>query len=416
MHDHPVRITLQDDLRRSRLTVFFRLLLSLPHLVWFWLWTSYAIFPAAFLAWLLGVVLGRVPEFLHRFLASWVRYGFHVGLYLHLVTNPFPGFIGRSGYPVDLVLPLQPERQSRLGMLFRGLLVFPALLLTGVLAGLAHGGLTFLWLAVGGGVAGIAAFLGWFVALALGRMPAGLRDLGAYGLGYAAQVHAYWFLVVGRYPSSDPDGLGPAWALPEHPVRLELTDDGRRSRVTVLFRYLLTLPHVVWLLLWSAVALAAAPAHWSITLVRGRPAAPLHRFLAAFVRYSSHVTAFLCLIGNQFPGFTGAPGYAVDVRTPGPERQNRWKTAFRLFLAVPALYVTVALTYVLYVIAFLAWWAALARGRMPMGMRNLGAVSIRYTAQTYSYLLLLTDRYPYASPALRPPPPPEPEPVIEGVA
>ena len=38
MDDHPVRITIDDDLRRSRLTVFFRLLLVIPHVVWLYLW------------------------------------------------------------------------------------------------------------------------------------------------------------------------------------------------------------------------------------------------------------------------------------------------------------------------------------------------------------------------------------------
>ena len=37
---------------------------------------------------------------------------------------------------------------------------------------------------------------------------------------------------------------------------------------------------------------------------------------------------------------------------------------------------------------------------MPEGLRNLGAASIRYNGQVGAYLLLLTDRYPYASPAL----------------
>jgi hypothetical protein len=60
------------------------------------------------------------------------------------------------------------------------------------------------------------------------------------------------------------------------------------------------------------------------------------------------------------------------------------------------------------VVAFLGWFAALATGRMPTGLRNLGAFSIRYHAQTNAYVVVLTDRYPHASPALRPAPEPEP--------
>ena len=34
-----MRLTVTDDLRRSRLTVFFRLLLGIPHFIWWTLWT-----------------------------------------------------------------------------------------------------------------------------------------------------------------------------------------------------------------------------------------------------------------------------------------------------------------------------------------------------------------------------------------
>jgi hypothetical protein len=52
------------------------------------------------------------------------------------------------------------------------------------------------------------------------------------------------------------------------------------------------------------------------------------------------------------------------------------------------------LVYVLYVIAFLGAFYALATGRSPRGFRDLSAYCLRYQAQTYAYLLLLTDRYP----------------------
>ena len=38
---------------------------------------------------------------------------------------------------------------------------------------------------------------------------------------------------------------------------------------------------------------------------------------------------------------------------------------------------------------------------MPEGLRNLGAVSLRYSAQATAYLFLVTERYPYSAPAVR---------------
>lgn len=186
-----------------------------------------------------------------------------------------------------------------------------------------------------------------------------------------------------------------------HPITLDVTDDLRRSRVTVFFRILLALPHLVWLTLWSLLAFLAGLANWVAALVTGRSAEALHRFLAAYLRYSTHVNAFLFLVANPFPGFTGRAGsYPVDLEIAGPQRQNRWITGFRLFLVIPAVIISGVLSYTLFVVGLLGWFASLATGRMPEGMRNLGAFALRYAAQQNGYLYTLTDRYPYSGPEL----------------
>ncbi len=412
-----------DDLRRSRLTVFFRLLLALPHIVWIVLWTIVVI-PAAIATWFATLVTGRPPAGLHGFLSAYIRYGAHLAAYLSLAANPYPGFTGEPGYPVDVELP-EPAPQPRWQTAFRLVLALPALLVTAAVGsggggggGGRGGGADADWgfLLSGGGILAVCAFLGWFAALALGRMPNGLRDLGAYGIGYSAQAYAYLLLVTDRYPNANPDAAGPRWSLPPHAIDVEVDDGGRRSRLTVFFRLLLALPHFVWLTLWSVAAFLAAVANWIYTLVRGRSAAPLHRFLAAYVRYSAHVTAFATLVANRFPGFTGQPGYAVDIAIGPADRQSRWVTLFRTILVVPALLVSGGLSAALAVIAFLGWFAALATGRMPDGLRRLGVIAVRYLAQTSAYWLIVTDDYPYASPSLRADEPIEPAAELHGEA
>ena len=44
----------------------------------------------------------------------------------------------------------------------------------------------------------------------------------------------------------------------EHPIRLVASDDLERLRIAVFFRALLAVPHFIWLLLWSIVALLVA--------------------------------------------------------------------------------------------------------------------------------------------------------------
>jgi len=171
----------------------------------------------------------------------------------------------------------------------------------------------------------------------------------------------------------------------------------------VVFRLLLAIPHFVWLLLWSVAVVFAVLGAWFAALVTGRVPSGLHRFLSAYVRYVLHLFAFVHLVGRRFPGFTGRAGsYGIDLEIAAPARQNRWKTGFRLFLALPAVLLGGALGGVVFVAALLGWFYAVATGRMPEGLRNLGVACLRYGAQLDAYLLLLTDRYPYAAPVLNP--------------
>jgi hypothetical protein len=57
---HPVRLVVPDELDRTRLTVAFRLVLAIPHLVLIVLW-SITIPPVAVLTWAATIVTGRPP-------------------------------------------------------------------------------------------------------------------------------------------------------------------------------------------------------------------------------------------------------------------------------------------------------------------------------------------------------------------
>ena len=168
-----------------------------------------------------------------------------------------------------------------------------------------------------------------------------------------------------------------------------------------------------------SIAPLAGIAGWFAALIIGRLPSALHRFLAAYLRYTTHLGAFVLLTANPFPGFTGTPGrYPVDPELPDPEPQRRLVTFFRFFLAIPAFAVSSALYTLAFIAAFFGWFVSLALGRMPQSFREAQAYALRYGAQTNAYFWLLTSRYPYSGPSLGQPEPeaelgPEPEPGPE---
>jgi hypothetical protein len=183
-------------------------------------------------------------------------------------------------------------------------------------------------------------------------------------------------------------------AAPSHPIGLIVTDDLKRSRLTVFFRLILAIPHFIVLALWGIVAELAVVVAWFAALFTGRVPEGLHDFLASFLRYSSRVTGYVFLLADPFPPFGGGGSYPIDVRIDPPLEQSRLTVFFRIVLAIPALILVYVFRIVNQIVAFLGWFYCLATGRMNEGMRNLSAWLLRYEVQTYAYLLLLTGRYP----------------------
>ena len=87
MEPHPIRLVVTDDLRRNRLTVFFRLLLAIPHFIWLFVWgIGNAV--VLILSWFAALFTGRVPTSFHDFMARYLTYQTQVLAYLQLAANP----------------------------------------------------------------------------------------------------------------------------------------------------------------------------------------------------------------------------------------------------------------------------------------------------------------------------------------
>ena len=184
LESHPIGLVVDDDLKRNRLTVFFRLLLAIPLAIWLGIWGIFT-YIAVLIAWVIALFMGRVPDGLRDFIARYLRALTHLSSYVLLLADPWPPFGGAPGsYPVDLRVD-PAAQQSRLTVFFRVLLAIPALLLCYVFRAVNQ----------------IVAFLGWFFCLFTGHMHRGMRDMSAWMLRYELQTYGYLFLLTGRYPT-----------------------------------------------------------------------------------------------------------------------------------------------------------------------------------------------------------------------
>src|SRR5436305_369012 len=189
----------------------------------------------------------------------------------------------------------------------------------------------------------------------------------------------------------------PVTGADHHPVGLIVTDDLQRNRLTVFFRLLLAIPHFIVVALWGIVTYVLVIVAWVVALFTGRVPDGVHNFIAAWLRYSTRVTAYAFLLADPFPPFGAGGSYPVDARIDSAETQSRLTVFFRTLLAIPAFLLTYVFRMVNQLVALLGWFYCLVTGHMHEGMRDISAWLLRYETQTWAYVLLLTGRYPSLS-------------------
>jgi hypothetical protein len=221
------------------------------------------------------------------------------------------GVATRAGpHPARVRVAPALEARDRLTTAFRILLAIPHLLLVG---GPMAAALSWSWATdpsrrigggAGGGVMGavafVAAVISWFAIVATGRQPQGLWDLTAFYLRWRVRAVAYTAMLRDEYP---PFGDGP------YPAELELRPpDAPRPRLTVAFRVILALPHLlaVWFLgiAWAFTSLVA----WLAILLNGSYPRALYEFATGVLRWNTRVEAYLLLLCDAYPPFSLADG------------------------------------------------------------------------------------------------------------
>jgi len=133
------------------------------------------------------LIEGRLPTWLHRFLAAFVRYQGQVTAWFDLLSARYPDPLHTADHPFRIEVPDRP-RQKRLVTLFRLPLAVPVIVLGSVLSV----------------VLSTVAIPAWFAGVIFSRNTAGLQELGTFCLRYQLEVQAYVMLVTPAYPRLAP--------------------------------------------------------------------------------------------------------------------------------------------------------------------------------------------------------------------
>lgn len=169
----------------------------------------------------------------------------------------------------------------------------------------------------------------------------------------------------------------------------------RQSRLTVGFRWILAIPHVIALVVLGIAALLVSIVGWFGALFLGSLPTFAADFLSGYLRWSTRVNAYMTLLTDAYPPFTlQDTDYPVRLAVQ-PGRLNRLAVLFRLVLGIPASVIAAVTSYGAFtIVGFVVWLIVLVKGRMPAVVQSVWAACLRYQIRLSGYHFMLTSAYP----------------------
>ena len=152
-------------------------------------------------------------------------------------------------------------------------------------------------------VASVLVFVAWIVGVITGRVPEGLQGLVIASLRYTARTYTYMFFLREEYP---PFAWDTSFADPgtDPRTRLDVVPAiENRSRLSIFFRGLLLIPHMIVLFFLAIALYVVYFIGWFAMIIMGRWPAGLESFMIGFLRWTTRFSAYANLITDDFPPF-----------------------------------------------------------------------------------------------------------------
>jgi hypothetical protein len=172
--------------KSNRLTVGFRIFLAIPQLIVLYV-LNVVLEVMGLIGWFAALFTKRLPEGIHEFIATIIRYQARVYAYVGLLTDAYPPFAFSPGAAPDYPIQFRTSQETfnRASVFFRLILVIPAFILFSLIVfGYA-----------------VVLIITWFIVVIAGRMPAALFDASAGAQRYFARANSFFWLISPAYPA-----------------------------------------------------------------------------------------------------------------------------------------------------------------------------------------------------------------------
>lgn len=181
---HPVQANVQVDVKLSRLLIFVKGVLLIPHFIALYVLQMVSAV-LTFIAWFAILFTAKYPRGMFDFSVGVLRWQWRVMTYMTLLTDKYPPFSlsPDPAFPATYDV-VYPERLSRLLIFVKWILAIPHFIALWLLS------IAYL----------IVIIIAWFAILFTGQFPSGLAKFAIGFMRWNARVGAYLMLLTDVYP------------------------------------------------------------------------------------------------------------------------------------------------------------------------------------------------------------------------
>lgn len=189
-----------------------------------------------------------------------------------------------------------------------------------------------------------------------------------------------------------------------YPFAFEADFAESRNRLTTFFRWLLAIPHLLFMTVLGIVAAVCIVVAWFAQVIAATYPAGMYRFVLAYLRLGLQLGAYLLLATDRYPSFSldgGEPAVRFVGREEPAAEYSRWKALLRYFLMIPWGILNFAYMMVAYLAAIGSWFVIVFTGRQHPTLQKGLHMGLASSAHYNSFAMLLADEWPPIEPELR---------------
>lgn len=180
---YPVRFDVEYPDGLSRLLIFVKFLLAIPHLLILYALGG-VLSVITIIAFFAILFTTRYPEGLFKIAVGVMRWQANVYAYILLLRDDYPPFTWEADeYPLTLEIEY-PDTLNRWLPLIKWLLIIPNLIVFMIVAIVAY----------------FLLFIAWFAILFTGKFPRGMFDFVVGTMRWSLRLNAYTYLLRDEYP------------------------------------------------------------------------------------------------------------------------------------------------------------------------------------------------------------------------